>query len=106
MVREVETTLMSKVPAELRDAFNTVLEQLDPRPDTAVALLDAIDRARAGLGVAIGRGATGDDERYEVLGRLVAWMYQELGCPQDSQHAVIERTIASLRDGERPQGTG
>lgn len=89
------TGIAARVPAELRRAFDDAVRGLATRPTTGPALLDAIDDAHVGLGVAIGRGDVGRDAEYEALGRLVAWLYDDLGRPQDTRYAVGRR--ASVR---------
>lgn len=87
-------SIAERVPAELRGAFDDAVRGLATRPTTGPALLDAIDEAHAGLGVAIGRGDLGMEEEYEALGRLVAWLYDDLGRPQDTRYAVGRRAAA------------
>jgi hypothetical protein len=85
--------LVARAPPELQHAFDSVVDQIQPAPGDALALLDAIDGIRSGLGVAIGRGETGEDRRYQDLVRLVDWLYLELGSPQDSRYAVVRRAV-------------
>ena len=87
--------LGSRVPPELRRTFLDEVAGITPPSADPVSLLDALDRVALGLGVAIGRGDTGEDQRYRQLVKLVAWLYHELGEPQDSEYAAGQRAAAA-----------
>lgn len=91
------TDLALRVPVDLREALKEEVQSLAGAEHSGIELLDALDRVHLGLGVAIGRGATGEEDRYARLGKLVAWLYEELGRPQNSQYAVVVRAAAALR---------
>ena len=97
--------LDSRVPLELWRRFLEEVGSIDPPPSDPVALLDALDRIALGLGVAIGRGETGQELRFRQLVELVAWLYHELGQPQDSAYAVGRRA-ASAMDTVAAERTG
>lgn len=90
------SALATKASAELRQTLESEVRRMNPKPIDALALLDALDEIRLGLGVAIGRGEAGEDARYEQLGLLVDWMYHELGAPQGSRYAVVQRAKHEL----------
>ena len=91
------TVLATRAPDDLRAAFLDEVRHMRSFRYSGPELLDALHQVHAGLGVAIGRGATGEDARYERLGKLVAWLYEELGRPQNSLYAVVTRAAAALR---------
>lgn len=88
--------LASRMPAALRACFEDATRQLDDGVCTDAALLDALDRQHAGLGIAIGRGQTGAEAEYEQLAQLVAWLYEALGRPTDTQYAMLQRVTARM----------
>jgi hypothetical protein len=88
--------LTRRVPHDLREPFLGAVEALGEHPANGPALLDALDWTHVGLGVAIGRGQTGEGEHHEALGRVVAWLYDALGQPQDTEYAVVKRAAALL----------
>ena len=88
--------LLDRAPPELRACFVAEVSGLTPPPADPVSLLAALDRIALGLGVAIGRGDTGEDQRYRQLVELVAWLYHELGEPQDSEYAAGQRAVAAM----------
>lgn len=98
------TDLTSRVPDDLRDTFQHAIRSFRERPATGPELIDALDRVRMGLGVAIGRGQAGEDQRYEQLGRLVAWLYGTLGRPQNTRFAVAVRAANELKASEPRRG--
>ena len=98
------TDLTDRVPDELRETFQDAIRSCRERPATGPELLDALDRMHAGLGVAIGRGQTGEDQRYEQLGRLVAWLYEALGRPRNTRFAVAARAANELEASEQRRG--
>lgn len=87
--------LAQRVPADLAEPFQGAMASRQSRPTTALGLLDDLHQAHLGLGIAIGRGDTGQGPRYEQLGRVVLWLYEELGRPQHSQFAIVERAAAA-----------
>lgn len=97
-------SLTSRVPAELLPTFQDAVRALNEPPTTGPALLDAIDRMHVGLGVSIGRGATGEDQRYTQLGQVVSWLYEELGRPQETQYASARRAAQALAASEKRCG--
>ena len=96
--------LRRSVPEEIRPAFEDAVRSYQDEPVNGPELLDAIDKLRTNLGLAIGRGATGQDERYEELGRVGSWLYNELGQPQNTSYAVVERAVRTLEEREREHG--
>jgi hypothetical protein len=98
---KLRTVLTMRLPGDLQAAFQEEVQGLRSTAYSGVELLDALDEAHAGLGVAIGRGTTGDDARYEQLGKLVAWLYEELGRPQNSRYAVVVRAATAISESEQ-----
>ena len=98
--------LRRAVPEEIRPAFEDAVRSYQDEPVSGPELLDAIDNLRSNLGIAIGRGATGQDERYEGLGRVVSWLYDELGQPQNTSYAVVVRAARALEERERDHQRG
>ncbi len=104
---KLRTELTMRLPGDLTAAFQEEVQGLRSTPCSGIELLDALDQVHVGLGVAIGRGTTGEDARYERLGKLVAWLYEELGRPQDSRYAVVVRAAIALREREeKRRGAG
>lgn len=62
--------------------------------------------ARKWLGRYLAEGAIGQDKRYEELGRVVTWLYGELGQPQDTGYAVLVRAARALEARDREQRCG
>lgn len=98
------TDLISRVPEELRETFQDAIDAAQESPGTGSELLDVIDRMHMGLGVAIGRGQTGEDKKYQQLGHVVSWLYNALGCPADTQYAVVKRAASALKASEQKRG--
>ena len=98
--------LLSKMPVALRETFQDAIRFLEDSPVTGPQLLDALHRIHWGLGAAIGRGSTGEDQRYERLGQIVEWLYEELGRPQDTEYAVVKRAAIEWKKKEENQGKG
>lgn len=98
------TNLTSCAPADLQQTFQDAIQSCRERPATGPELLDAMHQMHVGLGVAIGRGETGEDKRYEQLGRVVEWLYDELGRPENTQYAVVMSAATELRASEQKRG--
>lgn len=96
-IDRLSAVLATRAPDGLRAAFLDELRHIRSIRYSGPELLDALHQVHAGLGVAIGRGAAGEEARYEQLGKLVAWLYEELGRPRNSQYAVVVRAAAALR---------
>jgi len=96
--------LKARVPAELNDAFQDALASCRVHAIDGPGFLDAIDTMHTNLGIAIGRGTTGQEQRYEQLGRVVSWLYEELGQPQNTSYAVVARAVKALHERERKDG--
>jgi hypothetical protein len=96
--------LAGRTPIDLRQALEDAVAALPESASTGPELLDHIDQMRLGLGVAIGRGDTGEDQRYRQLVLLASWLYEELGRPQDTQHAVGRRAVDALLAREQKRG--
>jgi hypothetical protein len=88
--------LIRRAPDDLQAVFRDTIHYTQRSPASGTELLDAIDAARTGLGVAIGRGATGEEQKYEQLGRLCSWLFEELGRPESAQYAVVLRASIQL----------
>lgn len=88
--------LAARASLELRQVLESEVGRMNPKPTDPLVLLDALDEMRCGLGVAIGRGEAGEDARYQQLGQLVEWLYHELGAPQGSRYAVVQRAKHEL----------
>ena len=98
------TELSKRVPEELRETFLDAIDATQERAATGSDLLDALDGMHMGLGVAIGRGQTGEDRKYRQLGLVVYWLYEALECPQDTQYAVVKRAASALMANEQIRG--
>jgi hypothetical protein len=98
--------LRRAAPDAIRPALEDAVRSYQEEPVNGPELLDAIDNLRSNLGIAIGRGATGQDERYEGLTRVVSWLYAELGQPQNTSYAVLVRAARALEEREREQRHG
>ena len=97
---KLRTVLTMRLPGDLKAAFQEEVQGPGITACSGVELLDALYESHAGLGVAIGRGTTGEDAKYERLGKLVAWLYEELGRPQNSRYAVVVRAATAIRESE------
>lgn len=104
--RALLSDLKRAVPDDLAAAFEEAVRSCPGEPLDGAQLLDAIDSMRCNLGIAIGRGAIGQDKRYEELGRVVTWLYGELGQPQDTGYAVLVRAARALEARDREQRCG
>ena len=98
------TQWMSKMPASFHETFQDSISSVGNAPLTDSQLIDALATMHRGLGVAIGRGSTGEDQRYETLGQIVDWLYEELGRPQDTEYAVVKRVAIEWQEREVQQG--
>lgn len=96
--------LAGRTPTEFRQALEDAIATLPASASTGPELIDHIDQLHLGLGVSVGRGDRGEDQRYRQLGQLASWLYEELGCPQDTQHAVVRRASEALRASEHKRG--
>ena len=88
--------LIRRAPDGLQAVFRDTIHYTQRSPASGTEFLDAIHEARTGLGVAIGRGATGEEQKYEQLGRLCSWLFEELGRPEGAQYAVVLRAATQL----------
>lgn len=93
---ELLNELIRRAPDDLKAVFHGTINRFQRPAASGTELLDAIDEARTGLGVAIGRGATGEEQKYEQLGRLCSWLFDELGRPESAQYAVVLRAATRL----------
>lgn len=96
--------LADRTPTELRPELEDAIPTLPGSASTGPELLDHIDQLHLGLGVAIGRGDTGEDQRSTHLGQLASWLYEELGRPQNTQHVVARRAAETLLAIEHKRG--
>ena len=80
------TDLKSRVPANLRASLQDAVDGVRDRPASGPELLDAFDRLHVGLGVAIGRGQTGEEQRHEQLGKSSCMAIRGTWTP--TEHAV------------------
>jgi hypothetical protein len=104
LVEQCRSDLVRRAPDHLKGALLDAIQSYGDRATNDSELLDAIDQRRVGLGVAIGRGETGENERYDQLGLVVSWLYEELGQPQNTQYAVVMRAAEILRSQEQKHG--